>query len=96
MSIRWANIESGREDNFAKYSRGEVSTLQLPYDTESILHYSSNAFSRLVAATAAPPPTPTPPHARPRVYWPVTLSRRRDDSHHIGDVLLTPTLIVIT
>ena len=46
MSIRWANIESGREDNFAKYSRGEVSTLQLPYDTESILHYRSNAFSR--------------------------------------------------
>ena len=46
VSIRWANIERGREDNFAKYSRGEVSTLQLPYDTESILHYSSNAFSR--------------------------------------------------
>ena len=46
VSIRWANIERGREDNFAKYSRSEVSTLQLPYDTESILHYSSNAFSR--------------------------------------------------
>ena len=59
VSIRWANIERGREDNFAKYSRSEVSTLQLPYDTESILHYSPNAFSRLVAARAPP------------VYWPV-------------------------
>ncbi len=46
--IQWSNIERGREDNFAKYSRAEVSTLQLPYDTQSVLHYSSNAFSRYV------------------------------------------------
>ena len=34
VSILWENISPGREDNFARYSRAEVSTLSLPYDTQ--------------------------------------------------------------
>ncbi len=51
VAIHWQNIKRGREDNFARYSRGEVSTLQLPYDTASIMHYQSKAFSRNGRAT---------------------------------------------
>jgi len=46
VQIVWSNIMTGREDNFARYSRSEVSTLSLPYDIESVLHYSATAFSR--------------------------------------------------
>ena len=46
VEIFWSNIQAGMEDNFARYSRAEVSTLSLPYDTDSVMHYSSTAFSR--------------------------------------------------
>ena len=46
VEIFWSNIQPGMEDNFARYSRAEVSTLSLPYDTDSVMHYSSTAFSR--------------------------------------------------
>ena len=46
VAVRWENIEPGKEDNFARYSRGEVSTLDLDYDLQSIMHYDSRAFSR--------------------------------------------------
>lgn len=46
VGVQWHNIEAGREDNFARYSRGEVSTLQLDYDLGSIMHYQSTAFSK--------------------------------------------------
>jgi hypothetical protein len=41
VRIHWENIQPGMEDNFARYSRAEVSTLSLPYDTSSVMHYSS-------------------------------------------------------
>ena len=46
VRILWSNIYPGREDNFARYTRAEVSTLSLPYDTSSVMHYSTRAFSR--------------------------------------------------
>lgn len=45
VSVQWQNIKRGKEDNFARYSRGEVSTLDLAYDTSSVMHYDSTAFS---------------------------------------------------
>ena len=54
VSILWENISPGREDNFARYSRAEVSTLSLPYDTESVMHYSATAFSRNGQYTITP------------------------------------------
>ena len=54
VSILWENISPGREDNFARYSRAEVSTLSLPYDTASVMHYSATAFSRNGQHTITP------------------------------------------
>ena len=54
VSILWENISPGREDNFARYSRAEVSTLSLPYDTQSVMHYSATAFSRNGQYTITP------------------------------------------
>ena len=39
------------EPSLFRYSRGEVSTLDLPYDTRSVMHYTSRAFSRNGRAT---------------------------------------------
>ncbi len=67
VQVKWNNIRAGAEDNFAKYSRGEVSgklrfpifalkcdffklkkvsTLGLPYEAGSVMHYDTRAFSR--------------------------------------------------
>ena len=46
VRIQWANIKAGKEDNFARYDRGEVSTLELAYDVGSVMHYGARAFSR--------------------------------------------------
>lgn len=54
VQILWANILPGLEDNFARYSRAEVSTLSLPYDTESVMHYGATAFSRNGQVTINP------------------------------------------
>ena len=54
VAIRWENIKNGKEDNFARYSRGEVSTLELPYDLRSVMHYDARAFSRNGRPTIVP------------------------------------------
>lgn len=46
VSIHWENIMPGLENNFARYSRAEVDTLSLAYDTGSVMHYAANAFSK--------------------------------------------------
>ena len=46
VRIYWQNILSGYDDNFARYSRAEVTTLSLPYDTGSVMHYESTAFTK--------------------------------------------------
>jgi len=58
VKINWENIQSGMEDNFARYSWSEVSTLSLAYDTSSVMHYSSRAFSRNGRNTIEPRVTP--------------------------------------
>ena len=37
---------SGLENNFRKYLVGQASTLGLPYDYDSVMHYSRRAFSK--------------------------------------------------
>ena len=37
---------SGQAHNFNKYDRGEVDTLKVPYDYDSIMHYGTNDFSK--------------------------------------------------
>ncbi len=54
VQILWSNISPGMEDNFAKYSRSEVSTLALPYDLGSVMHYAAKAFSRNGQYTISP------------------------------------------
>ena len=44
VSIKWCNIEPGKEDNFRK--RTEAARDFGPYDYRSIMHYPSGAFSR--------------------------------------------------
>ena len=54
VRIFWENIQNGFDDNFARYSRAEVTTLDLPYDTGSVMHYASTAFSKNGRATILP------------------------------------------
>lgn len=46
VRINNENIESGRENNFQKYSTSIVSHLKTSYDLDSLMHYGRNAFSR--------------------------------------------------
>jgi Astacin (Peptidase family M12A) len=46
VRINYQNIESGRENNFQKYSNTIVSSFKTPYDLDSVLHYTRNAFSK--------------------------------------------------
>jgi len=43
--INSGNIQSGRAYNFDKYSTAQVSTYNIPYDYDSIMHYSAYAFA---------------------------------------------------
>ncbi|XP_077302859.1 hatching enzyme 1.2-like [Arctopsyche grandis] len=44
--IQWDNILSGREKNFRVRMANESTTLGIPYDFESVMHYKNNSFSR--------------------------------------------------
>jgi len=44
--INWENIRSGVEYNFQKYRPGQASTLDEPYDKQSVMHYGNYAFTR--------------------------------------------------
>lgn len=44
--IKKNNIKSGYEVNFAKSKPGETTSFGVGYDFGSVLHYSSNAFSK--------------------------------------------------
>ncbi|UJR07027.1 hypothetical protein I4U23_011315 [Adineta vaga] len=46
VSINYANIQSGTESNFDKYSNAVVDTQNTPYDYKSVMHYETDAFSK--------------------------------------------------
>lgn len=46
VNILWDNISPGMENNFVKRSASQVTTFGVPYNTRSIMHYSSRAFSK--------------------------------------------------
>ncbi|CAF3988560.1 unnamed protein product [Rotaria sordida] len=45
ITIDFNNVQSGKEHNFNKYSFEVTDTLNLPYDYNSVMHYSKTAFS---------------------------------------------------
>lgn len=46
IKIYWENIKKGREHNFNKYNESIVTNFDVPYDYESVMHYSAKAFSK--------------------------------------------------
>jgi hypothetical protein len=46
VEIMWENIDSEHASNFRKYNSSVVTDFSLEYDYESIMHYSSKAFSK--------------------------------------------------
>ena len=44
--IHWDNIKHSKEGNFDKLDRGEATTLGLPYDVHSVMHYEEGAFAK--------------------------------------------------
>ena len=47
ISINWNNIQSGMEFNFLKYDLNKIDHLGAEYDTCSIMHYGSQAFTKV-------------------------------------------------
>ncbi|KAI5104702.1 meprin A subunit beta isoform X1 [Silurus meridionalis] len=44
VTIMWDRIEQGKEHNFKKYTDATSSSLNVPYDYGSMMHYSKNSF----------------------------------------------------
>lgn len=45
VSINWDNVRQGTRENFVKANAGTTDAMNVPYDFDSVLHYSANAFS---------------------------------------------------
>jgi Astacin (Peptidase family M12A) len=45
VEIVWENIQPGTENNFNTYPDTRISNFGVPYDYESVMHYSAYAFS---------------------------------------------------
>lgn len=54
IRINWENIKSGRTHNFKKYDKSVITDYGIPYDYESVMHYSSKAFSKNGRTTIEP------------------------------------------
>lgn len=54
IKINWDNIKNGRTHNFKKYSESTVTNFDIPYDYESVMHYSTRAFSKNGRPTIEP------------------------------------------
>ncbi|KAG6801778.1 zinc metalloproteinase nas-13 isoform X1 [Apis mellifera caucasica] len=54
VAINWENIKPGREHNFNKYDNRTVTDYGIGYDYDSIMHYSSYAFSKNGEPTITP------------------------------------------
>ncbi|CAH1793703.1 unnamed protein product [Owenia fusiformis] len=46
ISINWANIKEGHAGNFNKFKESNINHLEMPYDYNSIMHYSKSAFAK--------------------------------------------------
>lgn len=46
VKILWQNIQQGVSYNFHKYNTNKINSRGVPYDYNSIMHYSSTAFSK--------------------------------------------------
>jgi len=46
VTINWGNIKKGMEYNFLKYDLNKINHLEATYDTCSVMHYGSTAFSK--------------------------------------------------
>ncbi|CAB0006978.1 unnamed protein product [Nesidiocoris tenuis] len=54
VRINWKNIRRGTERNFKRYPSSRVTDYNVPYDYESVMHYSSHAFSKNGKPTITP------------------------------------------
>lgn len=54
VQILYENILEGREFNFAKYNSSLITNFDIPYDYQSIMHYSEKAFSKNGEKTIVP------------------------------------------
>ncbi|KAF6203953.1 hypothetical protein GE061_002291 [Apolygus lucorum] len=54
VKIHWKNIRRGTERNFKRYPSSRVQDFNVPYDYESVMHYSSHAFSKNGKPTITP------------------------------------------
>ncbi|GAB6026274.1 Meprin A subunit beta [Chamberlinius hualienensis] len=46
VKVLWNNIKSDMAKNFQKYSVSQITSLGMPYDVKSILHYGPRAFAK--------------------------------------------------
>ncbi|XP_031549766.1 uncharacterized protein LOC116287250 [Actinia tenebrosa] len=46
VEVLWENIIEDETYNFNKYSHGDIDTLKIPYDFDSIMHYGGKSFSK--------------------------------------------------
>ena len=54
VEVLYENIQTGKEHNFNKYSTNLVDFLGLPYDYDSVMHYSGTSFSKNGKPTMRP------------------------------------------
>nr|XP_032295602.1 zinc metalloproteinase nas-7 isoform X1 [Drosophila virilis] len=54
VKINWENILDGHAHNFNKYARTHITNFGVEYDYQSVMHYSSLAFSKNGKATIEP------------------------------------------
>ncbi|XP_050434322.1 uncharacterized protein LOC126841740 [Adelges cooleyi] len=54
VTVNYNNIQSGRENNFEKAQSSMIDDQGVGYDYRSVMHYSSNAFSKNGQATIDP------------------------------------------
>lgn len=54
VKIKFENIGRGRENNFVKDDEKKTTTFGIPYDFNSVMHYSARAFSKNSKKTIVP------------------------------------------
>lgn len=54
VTIKWENIEAGKEQNFFKFGTDVITDFDVDYDLLSIMHYGAYDFSTNQEATIEP------------------------------------------